>query len=271
MQKIILVASGLLTMLLLIISCAKETDIISIQEAPIPEVVLNNITRLGLSNDGVKSVEGGYLVEGDIFMDEVTLQSQPEEIRVPTEEQYHTFNLVKRLPRNFKVWVNPALAQVFIDGTDAAIARYAAENIQITFVRVTKKGGSNIKIDPDTSIPLASAGFPTNGGSPYKNISVNPGQAGLPLHTWTSIIAHEMGHCIGFRHTDWYDRSISCGFPPVNEGQEINGIGAVHIPGTSDKFDPDADPGSWMLSCIGAAEDRPFTVEDKIALNYLYQ
>ena len=142
MQKIILVASGLLTMLLLIISCAKETDIISIQEAPIPEVVLNNITRLGLSNDGVKSVEGGYLVEGDIFVDEVTLNSQPEVVRVPVEEQYHTFNLVGRLPRTITVWVDPALAQVFSDATDGAIDRYNGLGLQVSFVRVTKKGGS---------------------------------------------------------------------------------------------------------------------------------
>jgi len=33
---------------------------------------------------------------------------------------------------------------------------------------------------------------------------------------------------------------------------------------------PDVDSGSWMLSCIGSGQDRPFTDFDKAALNFLY-
>ncbi len=45
-----------------------------------------------------------------------------------------------------------------------------------------------------------------------------------------TTIAHEMGHCIGMRHTDYMDRSYSCGGVPDNEGD--GGVGANHIPGT---------------------------------------
>ncbi|WP_262510258.1 zinc-dependent metalloprotease [Sediminitomix flava] len=31
------------------------------------------------------------------------------------------------------------------------------------------------------------------------------------LGNLTIIIAHEIGHCIGFCHTDYMDRSFSCG------------------------------------------------------------
>jgi len=34
---------------------------------------------------------------------------------------------------------------------------------------------------------------------------------GPPAYTIVSVIAHEAGHCIGFRHTDCMDRSYSCG------------------------------------------------------------
>lgn len=39
-----------------------------------------------------------------------------------------------------------------------------------------------------------------------------------------------MGHCIGFRHTDYMNRSYSCRGSAVNEGSA--GVGAVYIPGT---------------------------------------
>lgn len=81
----------------------------------------------------------------------------------------------------------------------------------------------------------------------------------------TTVIAHEIGHCIGFRHTDYMNRAYSCG-SGGNEGQENNGVGAVHIPGTP--TGPDA--ASWMLACLSATTDRPFNSNDKVALAYLY-
>jgi hypothetical protein len=78
-------------------------------------------------------------------------------------------------------------------------------------------------------------------------------------------MAHELGHCIGFRHTDYMNRSYSCG-SGGNEGQTTTGVGAVLIPGTPSG--PDAK--SWMLACIGSGVNRPFNSNDKVALAYLY-
>ena len=38
-----------------------------------------------------------------------------------------------------------------------------------------------------------------------------------------------MGHCIGFRHTDYMNRAYSCGGSPANEG--ASSVGAILIPG----------------------------------------
>jgi predicted Zn-dependent protease len=79
-----------------------------------------------------------------------------------------------------------------------------------------------------------------------------------------TILAHEIGHCIGFRHTDYMDRSYSCGGAYTNEG--ASSVGAIHIPGTPTT----ADATSWMLACIGTGQSRPFNTNDRTALNYLY-
>jgi hypothetical protein len=60
------------------------------------------------------------------------------------------------------------------------------------------------------------------------------------------------------------NRAYSCGGTAVNEGSA--GVGAINIPGTP----TGPDPNSWMLSCIGSGQDRPFNANDVIALNYLY-
>ena len=89
---------------------------------------------------------------------------------------------------------------------------------------------------------------------------------GLSTDGIATIIAHEMGHCIGFRHTDYFDRSISCGGGTSNEGD--GGVGANHIPGTPTGADLQGN-GSWMLACTDGS-NRDFTNADVTALNYLY-
>ena len=148
---------------------------------------------------------------------------------------------------------------------DEAIARYNAENLSITMRRVSSGGNIQIVAAPRSAQYLASAGFPSS-GNPYNSIKVATRYIGTnPNQSWfASILAHEVGHCIGFRHTDYMDRSYSCGGAYTNEGAST--VGAILIPGT-----PSAqDPNSWMLACIGSGQNRPFNANDKTALNYLY-
>ncbi|MBP6688330.1 MAG: protease, partial [Lacibacter sp.] len=147
----------------------------------------------------------------------------------------------------------------------AAVARYNAENLGLTFTYGGTSGGGTINISVvNTGQYIASAGFPS-GGNPYGTIKyARTYTSGYSLNFVTTVLAHEMGHCIGFRHTDYMDRSYSCGGGTANEGAST--VGAVHIPGTPTV----ADSGSWMLACLSASTNRPFNNNDKTALNYLY-
>jgi hypothetical protein len=145
--------------------------------------------------------------------------------------------------------------------------RYNALNLQLTFTVVSS--GANITFVNANGSYLASAGFPTSSGSPYGQVKVNSraigtGTSSTFVNYLATILAHEAGHCIGFRHTDYMDRSFSCGGSTANEGAST--VGAVHIPGTPTT----ADSGSWMLACIGSGVNRPFNNNDKTALSYLY-
>src|SRR6059058_3359157 len=75
-------------------SCKKDA-----KEVPQDEVsasTLAQIKALGFDDQGVKKVNGGYLVEGDIVLSDNELKSSPTSpnMIVAKEEQYRTFNLV---------------------------------------------------------------------------------------------------------------------------------------------------------------------------------
>jgi hypothetical protein len=252
-----------LTSAILIISCKKAATVS--EEQQIPQSVLSQIAALGFSTNNVIPEEGGYIVEGDIFLDAATLSSKPSSPRlvIATEEQYNTFNLVTGLPRNITVSTSGSVNAAVSAAVDGAIARYNAQGLRLTFTRVTSGGDINVKIVRNAQY-IASAGFPT-GGNPYNTINFNKRYETYSSGFLTTVLAHEMGHCIGFRHTDYMNRSYSCG-SGGNEGQETSGVGAVHIPGTP----TGPDPNSWMLACLSATTNRPFNGNDITALNYLY-
>lgn len=232
----------------------------------ISDEVKHRIEHLGFSSENVVIEANGYIVEGDIFLSNEDLAKDADlhSLHVGDVEQYNTTYLVTGLPRVITVSVSSLLPASYPAAVDEAIARYNAQNLQITFTRVAS--GGNINIVRGNGSYLASAGFPTSAGNPHnevkvnsKSIGSNPNQAYL-----ATILAHEMGHCVGFRHTDYMDRSYSCGGATTNEGAST--VGAIHIPGTPTT----ADPGSWMLACIGSGQNRPFNNNDITALNYLY-
>ena len=247
-----------------LVACKKDTKTPE-QSQEISTDVLAKIEALGFGTGTVQIHEDGYLVEGDILLTAELLNTPSSQtlLRVANSEQYRTTNLVKSLPRAITVSMSTQLPPSYIAALDEAIGRYNALNLQVTFRRVS--AGGAISIVKAGGNYLASAGFPTSGGDPYNQIKVNSRAIGnQPQATVATILAHEMGHCIGFRHTDYMDRSYSCGGAATNEG--ASSVGAINIPGTP--TGPDAK--SWMLSCIGSGQNRPFNNNDKTALNYLY-
>lgn len=249
-------------------SCKKDAK--DVVQDEVSQETLTKIGNLGFYNKGVQKVDEGYLVEGDIVLTQNDLNSTPAVygIRVGTTEQYCTNNLVNAGGgRTITVALSSKLPSSYVAALDIMVARYNAENLLLKFQRVS--GAANITFVAGHGSYLASSGFPS-GGNPYGQVKVNAQYLGAGNGSSTfnnylaTIFAHEVGHCVGFRHTDYMDRSYSCGGAYANEG--TSSVGANWIANTPKT----AEPNSFMLACISANQNRPFDSYDKIALNALY-
>jgi hypothetical protein len=228
-----------------------------------------------MPNDNPFTGEAGginYLLEGDIVISEENMKEmlQSENHHVgPVGEQYRTSNLVSS-PRTINVigytGGSNALSSKMRTALQWAINNYNRLNTGLNFTLTfgTRNYASYdivVYKNPNGQVG-GSAGFPQN-GRPFQYVQIYSGMDSYDTNTNEHVMTHEIGHAVGLRHTDFFNRSLSCG-TGGNEGS--GGVGAIHIPGTPTGF----DPNSIMLSCFGQGEDGEFGQFDVTALEFLY-
>jgi hypothetical protein len=225
--------------------------------------IVSNLQQAGFPADDIQIVDGQVFVGNDAH---VTLEASREMIQAPAgEEQYRTTNLVGTGVS--KICIVPTSTfnsySNLSAGLDAAISNYNARGLRLTFQRGGT--GCTATISAKTmSGTGGSAGFPS-GGLPYGTINIGTGLQSYSVGVNKHVITHELGHCIGFRHSDYYNRAISCGGAVSNEGTA--GVGAILIPGTPSTA---VSGGSVMNSCFSSSSTGTWTSSDITALNYLY-
>ncbi|MFP2930492.1 zinc-dependent metalloprotease [Pyxidicoccus sp. 3LG] len=226
------------------------------------EEIISNLLEAGFPADDILVADGAVYVGRDAH---VSLEASREMLQPGegSQEQYRTTNLVNTSTVK-KICINPTSAfnsySKLSQGLDLAIANYNAVGLCFTMARGPATGcNANI-----TARPMAgnggSAGFPS-GGRPYGTINIGTGLQNSTLDLAEHVITHELGHTIGFRHSDFYNHA-TCG---GNEGSA--GVGAILIPGTPATS---TVGGSLMNSCIRSTESGEFTSTDITALRVLY-
>jgi len=227
--------------------------------------IIDNLVQVGFPLSDIQVVEGKVYTGLDA---EVSLAASREMVSNDTsdkDEQYRTTNLVSSSITN--ICINgSAFTGTFSTALDNAIARYNARGLSFRMTRTTgSTSGCSATITARISTGAGgSSGFPS-GGRPFNTINIGSGTSQYGVNTTTHVIIHELGHCIGFRHSDYYNRAISCGGSPSNEGS--SGVGAILISGTPSTA---TVGGSIMNSCFRANESGQFTSTDITALNALY-
>ena len=262
-------------------------SIISCKKAPADDVNANALTQsekdlivaAGFNgNWAEKTAEGSYLIEGDILLTTTQLQElvgvTSHEFVVANEEHFRTTNVVS-VPssgqRTITVRLSSGFPSYYSTGLDQALARYNNLNLRIRFQRVTTGGNivisaANLGTSGGGCILGQASGFPSSSGNPSPGFTLSTNSCATSyLNTANKadeVMAHEIGHCIGFRHTDYMNRS-SCG---QNSNEGSAGVGAIQIPGT-----PGTVTGtynSWMMACTNG--NPAFGSADGTALNYVY-
>ena len=278
MRKLIYAGSAAALITLAILSCKKSATN-SADSALLTDDEKALIASAGFNNLWAeRSSDGGYLIEGDIFLNKAQLEEMAgatptHNFIVGDEEHYRTFNVVNTSGgiRDISIRLGSGFPSYYSTALDNVIARYNSYGLNITFSRVTSGGnivisGANLGTSGGGCILGRASGFPDSNGNPSPGFTLSTSSCATTYinnaDKADEVMAHEIGHCIGFRHTD-YKRRNSCGPGP---GESAGSIGAVWIPGTPTNVSGSYD--SWMMACTNGKPN--FNADDVIALKYVY-
>ena len=230
-----------------------------------------------------KQADGRFLIEEDILLstdqlNEMAGVTPAYELVFPNQEHYRTTNLVNTNGgvRTLDITLGASFPAYYATALNNVIAKYNALNLNIRFRKVSAVTATSLDIvaanlggpNAQGGITLGqSQGFPSGGQPAFGFTITTNSQAAFAFNTVAKVeivMQHELGHNIGFRHTDYINRA-SCGAGSTGEGQA--GVGALQIPGT-----PGTVAGSYssfMMACNGS-NPLAFTAADITALNYVY-
>lgn len=276
----------LFTVLLFTFSCSDENldsnedlteNSISSKQPDPDDPVVKILLGKGWNLEQITKLSNGkYLVAGDIVLsgdinDYDTTQSKQHVVRTL---------LNKNVYKNITIFLDRSLTQVnntnfpnednWTDAFTNAIRIWnSVRTSGLRFKRVFSKRNADIVVRSDRgtlpNLVVASADFPVqsgaNKGKPGGEILINTNYANnlsMRYEVKLNNMVHEMGHAIGFRHTNWRAQN-----------EPNDSFGYFNVPGTTSSGN-NPDPNSVMNGGTGDDGFRGLSVNDKKAIKYWY-
>ncbi len=194
-------------------SCQKNSNTEEIQ--PLSEEHLQLIEQLGFNTEGITDVGDAYLVEEDILLEKSRLTTYLPLNNTETNlKQARVNSLISyNNQTNITVRIDNSIPSSGLDNWHTEVQQALNLWNGVTRSRIhfiyTTSSSADITIQSDNgafgNLVLAAASWPT-GGNAGPSIRINLdffNNRTMSSSQKLYNMVHELGHCLGFRHTNW--------------------------------------------------------------------
>ncbi len=242
--------------MVLMFSCKKTESDLELKQVQEESLYVTQLKKMGFSVNEIVEKENYFVVGEDILFTKKKLDQYIFDEAKQAKTDYIVSSAIRnniriRIDESLSSWTN--LIQGAIDAWNNVNA-----DIQLSINAVSPHITLYADDDPDCPAywqdleysTCAMADFPSSTGYPGAVVSFNTNSTFMNTDgKRIFVITHEIGHCIGFRHTDW---------------ESYDGVYAATIENT-----PSSDPNSLMNGGT-CGETYGLSTYDKVALCELY-
>ncbi|MBO9637896.1 MAG: hypothetical protein J7576_06990, partial [Siphonobacter aquaeclarae] len=242
-------ANAILALSMAVFSCQQQENVSPSKDDP---YALTYIKSLGFKSQDIAKIGSTYFVQGDIMFSD-TLKA-PIAKGGRTEQYYYGPLIDVSHQRDIKIKINSNISSLYYQIQDAVTMwnNVASQGSNIG-LRVVSSGTYDIEISSVPSLgTCGSSAYPSN-GAPGAVIYIDLGVLGGAYSDAQKVktVAHEIGHALGFVHTNW------------NNGG--GGPSGIDVPGVGGN-----DPNSIMNGNQCNTGATTLSTNDKAALVALY-
>jgi hypothetical protein len=188
------------------------------------------LASLGYPKDQIKPVEGGFIVQGDMFFGLSDLNRSQKAPLAKTAQRQST-PISSPAPNRVTVTIHGSMSD-WGPYVSQAVNDWNSVNTRLHLQLVPSGGNIVIYSDTSASCPAAFRNLADGiggianvalGGTPGASICINKDSPALtndPIRVMT--VTHELGHTIGFYHTDSNSGTLIPG-TPVTDGSSLMG------------------------------------------------
>jgi hypothetical protein len=195
------------------LGCAHEEGTNAPQEltgVDATQETIDNLVQAGFPADDIMVVDGTVYVGRDAV---VSLQASREMLQIDEsrggQEQFRTNNLVSQNVSLICIVPSASFTGNLSVGVDRAVNNYNQQNLSFRMERRAgnNTGGCGAVIRGSVGGPAGGvSGFPS-GGLPFNSFQIGASTAQFGADVVEHVVTHELGHTLGFRHSDFFNRS----------------------------------------------------------------
>lgn len=213
----------------LLFSCKKEEAAKKPQTDQEIATLTNYLATKGFKADEIVYKDGTFTIEKDILItkDEVTARMKNEGTAgAPSPEHYRGSYLISSTySSNVKLYIDPAVPAAWVTAIQGAVANWNAVNgtsLGMSIVSTQAAANTRVFLGYENANWIARAYLPGSDRRPGVSVEINSNYNSLPASQKLFAITHELGHTIGFYHTNQTTGIFIPGTPTVDANSVMN-------------------------------------------------
>lgn len=218
----------LIALSMFLFACSKEKAATEVK--PEADNLIGYLERLGFKKENIQLKGDTYIIDGDLLITKSELAKRAADENkadgTPNTEHWRgTYTISNTYNSNVRLYIDAAVPTAWRTAIQGAVNNWNAVNgTRLGLSIVTSQANSDTRVFMgfESANWIARAYLPTSTRRPGVSVEINSNYNSLAASQKLFAITHELGHTIGFLHTNQNSGVFITGTPSVDANSVMN-------------------------------------------------